>query len=108
MNPLTDEVKEGFAKALHFFDDWVRHGNSEPSIQLKPGGTFFTIGEVARLVTSFENEPLLDPTLELLQHLLNSPQRPWLIEKLGQDKTYHAGAFCFSVMIEERNSRQRK
>jgi hypothetical protein len=106
MNPLTDELRAVFVEAILRFNDWVRHGNAEPSVQLESNRQFFTISEFCQLIRDFENEPLLDPALELLFELLTTPLRPRLVERIGRDQSYHTGASCLADLIEERNAQQ--
>lgn len=103
MNPLTDELRVVFVEAILRFNDWVRHGNAEPSVQLESNRQSFTISEFCGLIKDFENEPLLDPALELLFELLTTPLRPRLVERIGRDQTYHTGASCLGDLIQERD-----
>jgi hypothetical protein len=93
VNPLTDDLKQAFERAVYSFNDWRHHGGPERLVQIGSNPKHFTIGEVCNLVLNFDNERLPD---DLYGHVLrlrvSETKRQTLVENLGTDRTYHAGA----------------
>ena len=86
MNPLTDELKQAFERAVYSFSDWRHHGGSERLVQIGSNPKHFTIGEVCNLVLNFDNEKLSD---DLHRHVLrlriSETKRQTLVEDLGTE-----------------------
>src|ERR1700722_2618859 len=105
MNPLSDELKQAFERAVYSFNDWRHHGGTERLLQVGFNPKHFTNSEVCNLVMNFDDEKLPD---HLLGFLLRIPDRTRtdLIEALGRDRTYHAGAALLREMVSDQHAKE--
>lgn len=107
MTSLSDELKQAFERAVYSFNDWRHHGGSERPLQIGSSRKRATIGEVCNLVLNFDNERLPDDLHGFLLRLRISETKPQtLVENLGTDRTYHAGARFLRELILDHHARE--
>jgi hypothetical protein len=106
MDRLPDEMKQAFERAVYSFNDWRHHGGSERPVQIGSGRKHVTVSEVCNFVLNFDNENLPD---DLHRHILrlriSQTKRQTLVENLGTDRTYHAGARLMRELILDHHAK---
>ncbi len=86
-------MKRAFELAVYYFNDWRHHGGSERLVQIGSNRKYLTVSEVCNFVLNFDNEKLPDDLYGFLLRLrISETKRYTLVESLGRDRTYHAGA----------------
>jgi hypothetical protein len=109
MNPLPDEMKRAFERAVYCFNDWRQHGGSESLVQIGSGRKHVTIGEVCNFVLNFDNESLPDDLYGFLLRLrISETTRQTLINNLSRDRTYHAGARFLRGLTIDHHAREER
>jgi hypothetical protein len=98
-------MKQAFERAVYSFNDWRHHGGSERLLQIGSNPKHFTITEVCNLVMNFDNEKLPDHLLGLLLKIPDMT-RADLVETLGRDRTYHAGAVLLREMASDQPAKE--
>jgi hypothetical protein len=107
MKALTGEKKQAFERAIFSFNDWRHHGGTEPAVSLGPDARLFKISEVCGLILDVENEKLPDEVFGRLLKIPNTTRRD-LITKLGEDRTYHSGAYVLGELIKDQHLRLKR
>jgi hypothetical protein len=106
-DPLTLEMKQAFEEAIHRYETWRTLGGDETLMQVGNNQQLFSSVEICSWILSFANEPMPDELIGVLLKLPNL-MRPDLIQKLGVDGTYHAGAYVLSELINDHRKRLSK
>lgn len=101
-NPLTDNLKDAFLRAVvKYADDW---GFGEPEPDVFFGGKIHTISAICRFVLEHKDEDLPAGLPNVLWRLADENRRD-LKGDLSKDSTYHGGARCLRELVSSRSKR---
>jgi hypothetical protein len=96
---LPDDLKKAFLEAVMRCSEW-KFGGTEPEMPFNR--QLYKISAVCHFILACKNEPLPDNLADVLARLPDE-LRADLVEYLGKDWSYHAGARCVIRLVANRN-----
>ena len=105
LKPQTPELEQAFYQAVMECKGW-QAGSEEPEVHVYDQIHRIKISSVCKDVTACENKPM---PAEILGALTRIPDqtRTDLTKRLGQDGSYHAGAYVLAALIRNKKRKPR-
>jgi hypothetical protein len=101
-DPIPEDVREAFERAVKAFFAWSSIGGDEPTVAVHGSATLISI--VATLAETYKEMMPADLYWRMVHHANCSPRRRVQASKLSHDSSYATGAKCLQDWVQDKES----